>query len=154
MSGKRRSAAAQQLRHVRLFATPRTVAHQAPLSMGFSRREYWNGLPFPSPGDLPDSEISCFAGRFSATEQPGKPQTETCPYLPVRPGHCGGEGGTRGPPTTLSAKSMLGQNRLTQSLFYNKALHVSCNLLNAELKVKTRMLCGSSMGSKCTVVKC
>ena len=41
-----------------LFATPWTVAHQAPLSMGFSRQEFWNsGLPFPSPGDLPDPEI-------------------------------------------------------------------------------------------------
>ena len=39
---------------VRLFATLWTVAHQAPLSMGFSRQEYWSGLPFPSPGDLPD----------------------------------------------------------------------------------------------------
>ena len=39
---------------VRLFATPWTVTHQAPLSMGFSRQEYWSGLPFPSPGDLPD----------------------------------------------------------------------------------------------------
>ena len=34
-----------------------TVAYQAPLSMGFSRQEYWSGLPFPSPGDLPDPEI-------------------------------------------------------------------------------------------------
>ena len=34
--------------------TPRMVAHQAPLSIGFSRQEYWSGLPFPSPGDLPD----------------------------------------------------------------------------------------------------
>ena len=34
-----------------------TVAHQAPLSMGFSRQEYWSGLPFPSPGDLPDPGI-------------------------------------------------------------------------------------------------
>ena len=42
---------------VRLFATPWTVAHQAPLSMGFSRREYWSGLPFLSPGDLPDPGI-------------------------------------------------------------------------------------------------
>ena len=42
---------------VRLFATPWTVAYQAPLSMGFSRQEYWSGLPFPSPGDLPDPEI-------------------------------------------------------------------------------------------------
>ena len=39
------------------FATPWTVAHQSPLSMGFSRQEYWCGLPFPSPGDLPNSEI-------------------------------------------------------------------------------------------------
>jgi len=37
--------------------TPRTVACQAPLSMEFSRQEYWSGLPFPSPGDLPNSEI-------------------------------------------------------------------------------------------------
>ena len=39
------------------FVTPWTVAHQAPLSMGFSRQEYWSGLPFPSPGDLPDPGI-------------------------------------------------------------------------------------------------
>ena len=45
------------LSHVRLFATPWTVACQAPLSMGFSRREYWSGLPFSSPGDLPDPGI-------------------------------------------------------------------------------------------------
>ena len=42
---------------VQLFVTPWTVTHQAPLSMGFSRQEYWSGLPFPSPGDLPDSEM-------------------------------------------------------------------------------------------------
>ena len=42
---------------VRLFATPWTVAYQAPQSMGFSRQEYWCGLPFPSPGDLPDPGI-------------------------------------------------------------------------------------------------
>ena len=43
----------KSLSHVRLFVTPWTVAYQAPLSMGFSRQEYWNGLPFPSPEDLP-----------------------------------------------------------------------------------------------------
>ena len=43
---------ALSLSHVQLFATPWTVAHQALLSMGFSRQEYWSGLPFPSPGDL------------------------------------------------------------------------------------------------------
>ena len=42
---------------IQLFATPWTVAYQAPLSMGFSRQEYWSGLPFPSPGDLADPEI-------------------------------------------------------------------------------------------------
>ena len=42
------------LSHVRLFATPWTVAYQAPLSMGFSRQECWSGLLFPSPGDFPD----------------------------------------------------------------------------------------------------
>ena len=56
------------------LATPWTVACQTPLSMGFSRQKYWSGLPFPSPGDLPDSGIetqapvlptvSCTAGRF------------------------------------------------------------------------------------------
>ena len=47
----------KSLSHVRLFATPWTVAHQAPWSMGFSRHEYWSGLPFPSPGDLPNPGI-------------------------------------------------------------------------------------------------
>ena len=45
------------LTHVQLFATPWTVAQKAPLSMGFSRQEYWSGLTFPSLGDLPDSGI-------------------------------------------------------------------------------------------------
>ena len=44
----------KSLSRVRLFATPWTAAYQAPLSVGFSRQEYWSGLPFPSPGDLPD----------------------------------------------------------------------------------------------------
>ena len=47
----------KSLSRVRLFATPWTVAHQAPLSVGFSRQEYWSVLPFPSPGDLPDPGI-------------------------------------------------------------------------------------------------
>ena len=45
------------LSRVRLFVTPWPVAYQAPLSVGFSRQEYWSGLPFPSPGDLPDPGI-------------------------------------------------------------------------------------------------
>ena len=62
----------KSLSHVWLFATPWTVVYQAPLSMKFSRQEYWSWLPFPSPGDLPDPGIepSCLlspvlAGGFS-----------------------------------------------------------------------------------------
>ena len=47
----------KSLSHVLLFATPWTVAYQAPPSMGFSTQEYWSGLPFLSPEDLPDPEI-------------------------------------------------------------------------------------------------
>ena len=47
----------KSLSRVQLFVTPWTIAHQAPLSMGFSRQEYWSGLPFPSPEDLPDPGI-------------------------------------------------------------------------------------------------
>ena len=45
------------LSHFWLLVTPQTVAHQAPLSKGFSRQEYWSGLPCPPPGDRPDPEI-------------------------------------------------------------------------------------------------
>ena len=61
------------------FATAQTVAYQAPLSMEFSRQEYWSGLPFPPPGDLPDPGIEpessaypLLVGGFFATERPGK----------------------------------------------------------------------------------
>ena len=47
----------KSLSRVRLFATLWTIAYQAPLSMGFFRQEYWSGLPFPSPGDLPNPGI-------------------------------------------------------------------------------------------------
>ena len=69
------------LSHVGLFATPWTVAHQASLSMEFSRQEYWSALPFPSPGDLPDPGIE---PRFLAlqtdsllSEPPGKPKNDS-----------------------------------------------------------------------------
>ena len=65
--------------HVRLFATMWTIAHQAPLSMGFSRQRYWNGLSCPSPGDLLDPGIKPTsltlhwqAGSLPVTP-PGKP---------------------------------------------------------------------------------
>ena len=63
---------------IQLFVTPWTVAHQTSLSMGFSRKEYWSGLPFPSPGDLPDSEIKPRSPSLWTdtlpSESPGKPQ--------------------------------------------------------------------------------
>ena len=64
--------------YVQLFATPWTVAHQAPLSMGFPRQEYWSGLPLPSPSNLPSPGIElvspALAGRLFTTE----PQKKTC----------------------------------------------------------------------------
>ena len=53
----KRKVKVKSVSRVRLFATPWTVAYQASPSMGFSRQEDWNGLPFPSPGDLPNSGI-------------------------------------------------------------------------------------------------
>ena len=67
----------KSLSRVRLFATPWTVAHQAPPSMEFSKQEYWSGLPFPSPGDLPDPGIKPASPALQADalspEPPGKP---------------------------------------------------------------------------------
>ena len=61
---------------VRLFVTPWTVAYQASPSMGFSRQEYWSGLPFPSPRDLPDPGIEpgspALQADASSSEPPGK----------------------------------------------------------------------------------
>ena len=60
--------------------TQSTAAHQAPLSMGFSRQEYWSGLPFPPPRDLPDPGIEttspALTGRFFITVLPKKPYRE------------------------------------------------------------------------------
>ena len=66
----------KSLSRVRLFATPWTVAYQASPSMGFFRQEYWTGLPFPSPGDLPDPGIEPRSPALEAdvltSEPPGK----------------------------------------------------------------------------------
>ena len=71
---------AKSLSHVQLFVNPCTIARQAPLSMEFSRQEYWNGLPFPTLGDLSDPGIKptslaspALAGGFFPTVPPGKP---------------------------------------------------------------------------------
>ena len=65
------------LSRVRLFVTPWTIAYQSPQSMEFSRQEYWSGLPFSSPGDLPDPGIEPGSPTLQAdalpSEPPGKP---------------------------------------------------------------------------------
>ena len=66
----------KSLSRVQLFVTPWTVAYKAPPSMGFSRQEYWSGLPFPSPGDLPHPGIEPGSPALQAvaltSEPPGK----------------------------------------------------------------------------------
>ena len=70
----------KSLSHVQLFMTPWTVAYEAPPTMRFSRQEYWSGLPFPSPGDLPNPGIEpgCPALQADAlpSESPRKPNEE------------------------------------------------------------------------------
>ena len=66
------------LSRVQLFATLWTVGHQAPASTGFPKQEYWSGLPFPSPGNLPNSGIEPRSPSLQAdaltSEPPGKPK--------------------------------------------------------------------------------
>ena len=68
----------QLLSHVRVFVTPWTVVRQTLLSMGFSRQEYWNELPFPSPGDLNNPGIKAKSPALQVdslpSEPPGKPK--------------------------------------------------------------------------------
>ena len=86
------------LSHAGHFVTPWTVAHKAPLSMGFSGQEYWSGLPFPSPVELPDAGIestsSALAEGFLTSEHLGSPENRamlfkhlivicTVPVVPV-----------------------------------------------------------------------
>ena len=91
-------------------ATECTVACQAPLSMGFSRQEYWSGLPFPSPGDLPEPGI--------------KPTSPVSPALAVR----------------FFTTDVYSWVKLPQNLFSNKALNISCSVLGTVLKVKSRVV--------------
>ena len=75
----------KSLSHFRLFATPWTVAYKAPLSLEFSRQEYWSRLPFPSPGDLPHPGIEPGSPALQAdalpSEPPGKPiKDDNCQY--------------------------------------------------------------------------
>ena len=85
---------AQSLSRIRLFVTPWTVASQAPLSMAFSRQEYWGGLPFPPPGDVPDpgiepaSSVSRALQADSFTTEDLSPCSERCHTLSPKAHPC------------------------------------------------------------------
>ena len=88
-----------------------SFAHQAPLSLEFSRQEYWSKLPFPFPGDLPNPEIKptspALAGRFFTTEPPGK-----LPELPTCVDVCTDE------------KAMMGKTAGSDNQLYEQSLHL------------------------------
>ena len=71
--GRCRKRKHESLSHVRLSATPWTVAHQAPQCMGFSRPEYWSGLSFPPPGNLPNPETKPVSPALQADSLPAEP---------------------------------------------------------------------------------
>ena len=80
----------KSLSHVQLFVTPWNVAYQAPLSMGFSRQECWSGLPFPSPGDLPNPGINPRSPALQADALPSEPwippkKDTPCPRAKEKP---------------------------------------------------------------------
>ena len=113
----RNTAGVCVLSHTQLFTIPWTVACQAPLSMGFSRQEYWSGLSFPSPGDLPNPGIEpvspmtpALAGRFFTTVPPGMPKHSFFMYKmqpPVR-GKLHVDLGSHPAPTQELVTSLLG----------------------------------------------
>ena len=72
---------------VQLFAIQWAVAHQSPLSMGFSRQEYWSGLPFPSPGDLPDPGIEPVSPALQGNSLLSEPLI--APFATILPFHSG-----------------------------------------------------------------
>ena len=113
--------------HVRLFATSWIVAHQAPLSMGFSRQEYWSGLPFPSPGDLLDPGIKLRSPALQAdaltSEPPGKPwKSESCSVVSDSLQSCG----LYSPQNCLGQNTGVGSFSLLQGIFPSRDwTHVS-----------------------------
>ena len=99
------------------LATPWTLAHQASLSMGFSRQEYWSGLPYPPPGDLPNPEIKPRSPALQAHSLPAEP--------PGKPKNTG-----------VGSRSLLQQIFLTQESNQG-LLHYRWTLLPAELSGKS-----------------
>ena len=111
------------LSRVGLFATPGTVAHQAPLSMGFSRQEYWSGFPFPSPRDLPNPGVEPGSPALQAdalsSEPPGKPKFIAriiCEFFDQGSGtrmgldYCVWDGISAGPSKVRHSRSLKGES--------------------------------------------
>ena len=111
---------AQSLSHVRLFVTTCTVAPQAPLPWGFSRQEYWNGLPCPPPGDLPKLGIKPRSPTLQAdslqSEPQGKPMNTRVGSLSLVQGIF---------PTQELNRSLLHYRRIPYQLSYQEALYIS-----------------------------
>ena len=105
---------AESLSHFWFSVTPRTAAHQAPLSMGFSRQEHWSGCPCPPPGDLPDPGIEpaspgspAWAGRFFTTSAPWEAQERTYGMINVRFRAAKGQRGVTGEGDTHRLRSLV-----------------------------------------------
>ena len=78
----------KSLSHIQFFATLWTVARQAPPFMGFSRQEYWSWLPFPSPGDLPNTGIEPGSPALQADALPSEPQEAKMSDLNYKMSNC------------------------------------------------------------------
>ena len=109
--------------HVRLFATLWSVAHQAPLSMGFSGKDYWSGLPRPPPGDLPDPGIKpvsltypALAGRFFTTRATWEAPhlSKDCGLSRCKTSHC-----PRSSPSQSSEEGLLDSSPLQRTVSLN-----------------------------------
>ena len=142
------------LSHVRLFSTPWTVAHQPPLSMGFPRQAYWSGLPFPSPGDLPDSVMEsaspASAGRFFTTEPPGKPANMWYFILNISLLHsnkrayltrCSLSSFSCSWKRTHDSDFRTQQERLNINPFWKVSLSMSALLISQQLLLRTKRRC-------------
>ena len=133
----------QSLSRVWLFVTPRTAAHQAPLSMGFSRQEYWSGLPCLPPGDLPNAGIKPRSPTLQTdslpSEPPGKPKQSTKNW--------DWEEGTRmkqSPLNTYQSATNLECNRNTAKLQWNyfwRLTGMANKLTTGQLSLREEWVC-------------
>ena len=126
-------------RRVRLCVTPWTVAHQPPLSMGFSRQEYWSGLPFP-PGDLPNPGIEptslmspALSGRFFTTRTTWEAHVMlvTSSHMPLHHPHTALNTGFQEPSKLL--QRFIGDNHEVKStLSIQENVNISSSMLSCE----------------------